>query len=238
VSDTLDPFDPEEWGDKPECSAFETALDMRAQGVLAPTAIPVLEVHLATCDSCREYQARSARVDAVLGIAIAPPDWVRLREAFGKRLQRARRIPLVMACWILSILGSFVALTWLFTGQLPSWRILAESFVVTMLVIAYGFYVGVRRLRRMLTDPDPIAAERRALETRLRTARAQRWWLPLGLVMAFGQALAGFNQLGDANRNGGAQLVMWLLGAAGIVYVITWLRRDRRRVERELAELR
>ena len=38
MADAFDPFDPDEWGDKPECSAFETALDMRARGACCSRA--------------------------------------------------------------------------------------------------------------------------------------------------------------------------------------------------------
>jgi hypothetical protein len=42
IADAFDPFDPDEWGDKPVCSAFETALNMRGRGALSASAIPAV----------------------------------------------------------------------------------------------------------------------------------------------------------------------------------------------------
>ena len=237
MADAFDPFDPDEWGDKPECSAFETALDMQARCVLSASAIPVLEAHLAACDSCRDYEARSARVDASLGVVAGGPDWLRLREDFGKRLRRAHRMPIVMAGWILGVLSLFSAFSCLFTGQPPSWQSLTMSFAVTMLVIGCGVFIGIRRLRRMLTEPDPVAAQRRALEVSLKSSRHLNRWLPVYLAITLLKVLSGGSQLAQGDRGGGPLLLMGILGFAGMIYAIIWQRRRTRRIARELAEM-
>jgi hypothetical protein len=237
MAEAFDPFDPDEWGDKPECSAFETALDMRARGALSASAIQVLEAHLAACDSCREYEARSARVDARLGAVAGGPDWVRLREDFRKGLRRAHRVPIVMAGWIIGVLSLFAALSWLFTGQPPSWRSLTFSFVVTMLVIGCGVFIRIRRLRRMLTEPDPVAAQRRALEASLKTSRHFNRWLPVYLVITLLRVLSAAGKLAQGDRGGGAVLLMGILCFAGVIYAIILQRRRTRQIARELAEM-
>jgi hypothetical protein len=210
---------------------------MRAQGALPASAIPVLEAHLATCESCREYEARSARVDASLGAPTGGADWPRLREEFGKRLRRARRVPLVMAGWILGVSGAFSAVSWLLTGHAPSWQNLVESFVVTMLVIGCGVLVGMRRLRRMLDEPDPVAANRRALERSLKSSRHFSRWMPFYLFIGFVQVLSPYGRLEHGDRRGGSLLVVVILGLVASICAIIWQRRHTRRLARELAEM-
>src|SRR5690349_13513327 len=98
MNEGFDPFDPEEWGDRPGCSAFETALEMRERGALAFGAVPVLEAHLGACDACRDHAARLRRIDASLVATVAAPDWRRLRDKMETALKDTRRTPWLLGC--------------------------------------------------------------------------------------------------------------------------------------------
>jgi len=178
MSQGFDPFDPAEWGDKPGCSAFEIALEMRGRGALAPSAVSVLEAHLAACDDCRDHAARLGRVDASLVASAVSPDARRLRGKLDDELKQSRRAPWVIACIGLAgaamMLLLFARATARHTGLL--------LFTVLMLLFSAGFgvlisHTRVLRLRRLLAEPDSIGAYRRWAQSSLKAAR----WVSLAI---------------------------------------------------------
>jgi hypothetical protein len=239
MGDPFDPFDPNEWGDKPGCSAFEIALEMRARNALAISAMPVLEVHLAACESCQEYGGRVIRVDASLGAAAAAaiPDWTLMREKMRKTLRQTYRTPLVAGAVALGMLILCSTVNWLFTHRMPSPAWMALSFFATMLGASCGIFFRIRRLRRLLAEPDPVAAHRRWLGMSLKSLRRFNRWAPLYLVLMSLQLAGYYGRFSRGDRQGGASMVLVTVALIAALYVIVSQRRAARRLARELAEM-
>jgi len=237
MSEGLDPFDPEEWGDKPGCSAFETALEMRARGVLAPGALPVLDAHLTACDACRDHAARLRRVDASLVATAAAPDWRRLREKMNAALQETRRTPWLLVCVGLGLAAVYSALSLHFTRRLPPLKVFLLSIPVCVAAGIFGTYLRARRLRRLLAEPDQIAAYRRWIEISLKGLRRMRWWMPLYALWPLFQAVPNYRRYAHGDAASGALALMGIFASLTFAGLIIWSIRQARRLAAELAEL-
>jgi hypothetical protein len=240
MTDALDPFDPAEWGDKPGCSAFETALDMRAKGVLASSATPVLEAHLAACDSCRDYGARSRRVDALFAAASSgptSPDWLSLHQRLLDRLKETRRTPVLIGGSMLGVLFLWAGLSVFFTEKLPPVWVLVLTFVSAGLAAGYGLYLRGRRLRRLLAETDVIVAYRRWLEWSLKMSRRMNLWMPIYLLMVQLPVARSYRRLAHGDRRAGAPVILMAVAVALMVATLIFQNRAARRMKRELTEL-
>jgi anti-sigma factor RsiW len=238
MSQGFDPFDPEEWGNKPGCSAFEVALEMRRRGALAAAAVPVLDAHLASCDDCRDHAARLGRVDASLVTSAVVPDVRRLREKMDDELRKTRLAP-----WVRAGIGLVMAVLFQALFRLAGLRTIpVVGLVLIALCLAATGYLGVsmraHRLRRLLADPDAVNAYRGWLKSNIKTAR----WLPWALIP--NMVIQGSKALGHAHRFAAGERRVWvfLLLEAFVVVgwggVLVWNRIRVRRVKAELAEMR
>ena len=233
----FDPFDPNEWGDKPGCSAFETALEMRQRGALAPAAVPVLDAHLAACDVCRDHAARLRRIDASLAATAAPPDARRAREQLDDELKATRRTP-----WLLAGVGLAMAVliaAWLRRFGVPiaqqKWLLLFAPLLFAL--GGLGSRVRAVRLGRLLAEPDFVGAHRRWVEWNLKGTRRLRWLMLVNGVFA-GLQLSGYAQRYDAgDASAGAYVVLSAVGLLGFVFVSIHSWRRARRLAAELAEM-
>ena len=238
MSQGFDPFDPQEWGDKPGCSAFEVALEMRGRGALAAGAVPVLEAHLAACDDCRDHAARLGRVDASLVATAAAPDVRRLRKKMDDELKESRRTPwMIGGIAFVGIAGMLV----LFGRATAQHRgLLVFTLLVLLLTAGVGVlasHMRVLRLHRLLAEPDSVGAYRRWAESNLKAARS----LPLAMVMnALVIALPMRSNMeryaaGDARAGVYVALGFLAIVFLALVCIISW--RRTRRLKAELAEL-
>jgi anti-sigma factor RsiW len=237
MSQGFDPFDPEEWGDKPGCSAFETALEMRRRGALAPGAVPVLDAHLAACDACRDHALLLGRVDAsLLATAASPPDARRLRAKLDDAFKQSRRAPWIAAG--IGLVGS-AALLLIFGRRMAHYRwLLFLNIPLLVLTGSLASYTHVIRLRRLLAEPDAVVAYRRWLEGGLKRMR----WLPLAMALnAFVIAppmRGNWRRYAAGDARAGVYLFVGIVGIVLMVLVLIMEWRHRRRMKAELAELR
>jgi hypothetical protein len=235
MSQGFDPFDPEEWRDKPGCSAFETALEMRERGALESSAVPVLDAHLEACDACRDHAARLSRVDASLAATAASPDTRRLRGKLDEALKRSRRTP-----WVVAGIGLIAgaATLWLFGGPLlahPRWFLLTIPLPIVSGSLAS--YTQVIRLRRLLAEPDAVGAYRRWLEGSLKRMR----WLPLAMafyvpVIAFPMR-SNWQRYAAGNARAGLYVLMGIFGSVTLALSLIISQRQARRMAAELAQM-
>lgn len=234
MSQGFDPFDPEVWKDKPGCSAFETALEMRERGALEPSSVPVLDAHLEACDECRNHASRLSRVDASLAATVASTDTRRLRGKLDEALKRSRRTP-----WVVAGIGFIggAAILWFFGGRLahPKWFLLT----IPLPIVSGGLasYTHVIRLRRLLAEPDAVGAYRRWLEGSLKRMR----WLPRAMafyapVIAFPMR-SNWQRYAAGNARAGLYVLMGIFGSVTLALVLIFSRRQARRMAAELAQM-
>lgn len=237
MSEGFDPFDPDEWGDKPGCSAFETALEMRGRGALAPDAVAVLEVHLGACDACREHAVRLDRIDASLAATVPLPDARLLRGKMDDALRKTRRAPLMIAGAALVMAAAVQALFWV--AGVPTIPVSVWLFaLVLMLAASYaGLYIGVRRLRRFLAEPDVIGAYRRWLESNMKLARWLPWSMAMNAVILAPQVRRTLQRVTAGHAREGVYLLLELIGAVLMVVAVVTQWRRVRRMKAELKEL-
>ena len=237
MSDGFDPFDPEEWGDRPECNAFEAALEMRARGALASDALPVLDAHLTACDACRDYAARLRRVDASLVATAVAPDWRALREKMDAALKETHRTPWLLACIGVAVAALYSALSMFFTRRLPPVIVLLLPIPLLVSAGVFGVYLRRRRLRRLLAEPDAIAAYRRWVEMGVKGLRRMRWWIPLYSIIPAFRAVGNYQRFAEGDPAFGPFAVMNAVAFLAFIYVMIWCWRHLRRLKAELAEL-
>ncbi|MES1205323.1 MAG: hypothetical protein ABUS79_05240 [Pseudomonadota bacterium] len=234
MTQEFDPFDPEDWGDKPGCTAFETALEMRNRGALAAAAVPVLEAHLAACDACRDHAARLRRVEASLVVSAPSPDARRLRAKLDAALNQSRRAP-----WVLTGIGIFgsAAVLSLFGGLLAHHKWLLLPFPLLIASGGLASYTHVIRLRRLLAEPDTVAAYRRWLQGNLKRMRRVPWVLVLnGPAIAFPMR-SNWHRYAAGNMRAGVSLFLGIfaIAALGVTLFLSW--RQARQISAELAQM-
>ena len=234
MSQGFDPFDPAEWGDKPGCSAFETALEMRGRGALATGAVPVLDAHLAACDDCRDHGARLGRVDASLFASAASPDARRLRAKLDDALKETRRTPQMLA-GIGLVAGA--AMFCLFGGRMAhhKWVLLPIPLVIAS--AGLGVYIRVLRLRRLLTEPDAVGAYRRWMEWNLKATRWLPWAVALNVPGLAFPLRANWHRYAAGNARAGVYVGLGLFAIVGWVVALIMSRRRAHRLSAELAEM-
>jgi hypothetical protein len=113
----------------------------------------------------------------------------------------------------------------------------AGGLVLIMIAVVPVFLWKARELRRLLEQPDIVAAYRQWLQATLRRGRLMKW--PVLWFVGIGtlRALAGYGHLAEGRRSGGVELVFGLFTVVGIIFAMILHRRAMRRTARELAEL-
>jgi hypothetical protein len=172
------------------CEGFEIAIEMRLHGAADAGASAGLNAHLATCASCREFEAAVRRMENSMKRdsedVARQIDWSRL----STRVQQLKT-----ENWIfpLGLLLSFVVLVagvFLVTGPIPAWRDLSSAVgvvvVAFLLLFSYSSSRAATRLREARNAEESreklLAYWRKALEER--TRRLRRYWLTLPLGAA------------------------------------------------------
>jgi hypothetical protein len=234
MSQGFDPFDPEDWGDKPGCTAFETALEMRNRGALAAAAVPVLDAHLAACDTCRDHAARLRRVEASLAVSGPAPDARRLRSKLDEALKQSRRVPWVVAA--IGICGS-AAMLWPLRGLLAHHKWLLLPFPLLIASGGLASYMRVIRLRRLLAEPDTVGAYRRWLEGNLKGTRRLPWVMVLNVPGIAFPLRGHWKRYAAGNVGAGAYVLLGLLAIAAFAMALFLSWRQARRTAAELAQM-
>ncbi len=238
MSEGFDPFDPDEWGDKTGCSAFETALEMRGRGALAPDAVAVLEVHLGVCDACRDHAARLGRVDASLAAAAAVPDARRLRGKMDDALKETRRrAPLMLVLAVFMMAVAIEVMFWIGGTPLLSLKALLLIFGMTLATSYLGLYIRARRLRRFLAETDVIGAYRQFLQGNIKALRMVPWTMILNVVIIAPNAQKAFQRYAVGVGRQGGYLILDLVSIVLIFVGVVSVWRQRRRMKAELKEL-
>jgi hypothetical protein len=234
MSQEFDPFDPEHWGDKPGCSAFETALEMRKRGALALAAVAVLDTHLAACEACRDHADRLRRVEASLVLTAASPHALRLRAKLDEALKQSRRTP-----WVVTGTGilTTAAMLWLSGGLRADHTWLLWSFPLVIASAALASYTHAIRLRRLLAEPDTVGAYRRWLEGNLKRIRSMPW-----VVVLFGPAIAfpmrsNWQRYAAGQARAGVHVFLGIIAVGMLTFVIILSWRQARQMAAELAQM-
>ncbi len=237
MNSEFDPFDPAEWGNKPGCSAFETALEMRQRGALAPAAVPVLDAHLSACDSCRDHAARLARVDASLVATAALPDARRLREKMDRELKKNRRMPWVFVGlgFATTLLGA--ALLPHIGGPMAQHKWLLLTIPLCLAAPALAFPIRSLRLRRLLAAHDTVGAFRRWTEWNLKGTRRAPWCMVPSVVMIAFQLPGNAHRYAAGKAPGAMTMISSILLFVFFVLLVITSRRQVRRLKAELAEM-
>jgi predicted anti-sigma-YlaC factor YlaD len=234
----FDPFDPDAWADGPGCEPFEIAMEMRAQGALAPSAVEVLESHLAACPSCGAHAARTGAVDAALAaITPTPPDWKPVEQRIAESVRRYRRLPWQMARSLL--VGTIVcAGIYPLVGlPLPSIWLLVKIFAIVMVFFGAVYYWNVRRRRILFAEHDIIAAYRKELEHSLLVQQRLGPWSLASLAIFGVNAAISWHSLQSGHATARYTLVATALCAASALVTLASRPRIMRRLRREIAEL-
>ena len=216
---------------------------MRAQGALAQNAVPVLETHLATCESCRDHAASMIAVDAALAPrddqAPPAPRWEQIEERLQAGVRRYRR----RAPWVIVISGAgAVAAMSVLHALLDRGPMrvatMAAVLALYLTVMGIAYRAGLRWQQRLLDRSDVVAAYREELERRLRVARAAQWMWPLVVLLELPSSVHQLAQIFAGNPHAPARLAIGalLIGCAltaSVMAIVT-----ARTTRRELAGLR
>jgi hypothetical protein len=116
------------------------------------------------------------RVDASLVATAVAPDWRGLREKMDAALKETRRTPWLLGGVGIGVAALYSALSLIFTQRLPAMKVFLLSIPLLVAMGVFGTYLRGRRLRRLLAEPDVIAAYRRWVEMGLTSLRRMRWW--------------------------------------------------------------
>jgi hypothetical protein len=173
------------------CEEFEIAIEMRRRGALDEARRAELAAHLATCESCRRFEAETTSAAAALRRTPAPlnkrPAWYQLRERLltVKEVQRAA---------FFQALGPLIMGTALY--------LIASGLRYTILVIPPVVWFVISRMgaqktkewqseaaRAAETDEELLAFYKKSLDRRIATVRQDRKSLPF-IVLALGLLFA------------------------------------------------
>jgi hypothetical protein len=242
MSQSYDPFDPGNWADAPGCEAFEIALGMRARGALAPSAEPVLDAHLAACDSCRDFGARMQRVEAALARTNAEtsaPSWEQVHKKLTADRNRYRKtMPWIFGGMIVSFLGiGWANAVFLGEKSVPATKVVIAAGLMSLL--AAGIYsLAMWRTRRFLEQRDLVAVYRSGLERAVEGFKTTRVFLLIFFAYAVWGWIEDLSALIDERHHAGYWLVKssLLVAMVGLTSATMW--RAARKARRELAELR
>jgi hypothetical protein len=215
------------------------ALEMRARGVLAPSAVPVLEAHLAACDACREYGARSRRVDTLLAGSSATKgtDWALVQAKFLDRLREIRRTYVLLMGAIIGVFLLYAGLSRVFGGRMPPVPVMALVLGTGALGGSIGLLMRRARLRRLLAEPDPVGAYRRWLKWNLKMWSRMKIWMPIYLIFMSWPVVRNHHQWLRGGLRTMAPLVLTVIGWGMMIVALVIQHRAARRMARELAEL-